>query len=262
MKMISDFIGAGDIQKVVAKNIDGQKIDPMTTCFPILEEVSAGQFKILGTGFFVLNFGVFLTAKHVFEDVINFQTGEQLRPIVIMHAVGNGEYLVRSVSQVVINNTSDIALCLASNVDKNNNKIKNKVIEISFDTPSIGSKIFTYAYPESTHSLDSINLVDGVYPGRITDFHPIKRDSALLRWPVFETDMYIYGGASGGPVFNNGVAFAVNTSSLQNEKGVLPCSYVTPIREAAGLYVPGLNNLDGSKIILADAVNFKFKPVM
>lgn len=56
MKMTSDFIGAGDIQKVVAKNNDGQKSDPMTTCFPILEEISAGQFKILGTGFFCVEF--------------------------------------------------------------------------------------------------------------------------------------------------------------------------------------------------------------
>lgn len=254
MKAISDFVGSGDIEKFVSKDKNGNDIDPMRACFPILEQVDVGQFRILGTGFFVLNFGVFLTAKHVFEDVLDFTTGEQFRPVVIVHAVDDGSYLTRMVSEIVISNNSDVALCLACNVGENGFKIKNKVIDISFEHPLVGSRIFTYAYPESEHFSESINIVDGIYPGVIKAFHPTKRDSVFLRWPVFETDLHIYGGASGGPVFHEEKAFAVNTSSFQVADGVTDCGYVTPLSEAAGLYVPGLKNLDGSRIILANAL--------
>lgn len=255
MRKKSDLNGSGDLNSMTARNGLDQKVDPLEVCFPIAQEYTVGKYKIIGTGFFVLNFGVFVTARHVFEDVIDFSSGEQSDALVILHAQNDGSFITRSINEININNNSDIALGIVAN--DINNEIINKTLDVSFEIPAVNSRVFTYAFPASECLDGKLNVVDGCYPGVIKKIYEKKRDSVLLTWPVIETTMYIHSSASGGPVFYDGKVFAVNTSSLEVEGGVTSHSYVTPVVEAAGLYVPGLINHDGCQIILADALKLK-----
>lgn len=47
------------------KDGDGNKVDPSHTIFPIIKHDNNGSISLIGTGFFISENGIFLTAKHV-----------------------------------------------------------------------------------------------------------------------------------------------------------------------------------------------------
>ncbi len=52
---------------------DDDDDDPKKAIFPILKHEENGNIKFLGTGFFVTRLGFFVSAKHVFEDVLDIK---------------------------------------------------------------------------------------------------------------------------------------------------------------------------------------------
>jgi hypothetical protein len=86
----------------------------------------------------------------------------------------------------------------------------------------VGTKVWTVAYPlakVAKISDEEVNIhsQSDMYTGHITAQHLNGRDSVMLPWPCYETDMEIRGGASGGPVCisgSEGTVFAVNCSSF------------------------------------------------
>ena len=81
--------------KIDAVDGDGNVIEPNKAIFPIIKENSHGDFYLIGTGFFITNSGIFVTAKHVLLDVID-KNGEQTHPIFLIQFLGDG-YIKRPI---------------------------------------------------------------------------------------------------------------------------------------------------------------------
>ena len=204
--------------------------------FPILKvlyyEDGSEIHKLIGTGFFIDNEGLFLTARHVFEgrgSALDLE-GSKGYAVYCVHAVNMERKMVIrhiDVCSIKLRNDTDIA---AGHVENNQmfsstTWISNKHLKqtgclnlISIEDIPEGTKIWTVAYPKTTidpkkDDVVNINFVSEAYEGVITKHHPEYRDKGLLSWPCYETDMEIKGGASGGPVFisgSKGTLFAVN----------------------------------------------------
>ena len=57
-----------------ARTGDGRPINPGVGVIPIMKEVTRGKLAIIGTGFYVARYGLFLTAQHVLEDLVDWKT--------------------------------------------------------------------------------------------------------------------------------------------------------------------------------------------
>ncbi len=49
---------------------DGREISATQGVVPILRELEKGQTHVMGTGFYITRYGLFLTARHVFDHII------------------------------------------------------------------------------------------------------------------------------------------------------------------------------------------------
>ncbi len=209
--------------------------------FPILKvlyfEDGTEVHKLIGTGFFIDNNGLFLTARHVFEGRGSALDKEGAKGFAVycVHAVNMERKMVIrhiDVSSLKLRNDTDIAAGRVENNQMFSSTawITKKYLKqtaclnlISTEDLSNGTKIWTVAYPETTISpvIDgklNINLFSQTYEGEITKHYPEFRDRGLLSWPCYETNMEIKGGASGGPVFisgSKGTVFAVNCSGTE-----------------------------------------------
>ena len=206
------------------------------TVFPIIKALYYNDgteiHKLVGTGFFLNSKGLFFSARHVFEgrdSVLDLEDAKSLA-VYCVHSVHiKGKPVARYIdlTSLKIRNDTDIAAGYVemNQFGKGDSSITEEEIRNTAyfnyatvkDIP-IGTEIWTVAYP-----LAVVNtLKDGgvhiysksdMYKGKITKHYPVRRDSCLITWPCYETDMEIKGGASGGPVFisgSGGVAFAVN----------------------------------------------------
>ncbi|MCH9026082.1 MAG: trypsin-like peptidase domain-containing protein [Proteobacteria bacterium] len=222
--------------------------------FPIIKVLFLSDgtevHKLVGTGFFLNENGLFLSARHVFqgrECALDLEGADGFA-VYCIHAVNlNRKMVLRhiDVQSIKTRNDTDIA---AGYVEKNqfgraNAEITESELQntahINFTTKGnlpIGTDIWTVAYPLMTLGsvVDggiAINFQSDMFRGRITAHYQERRDAGLLNWPCYETDMQILGGASGGPVFvsgSSGVVFAVNCS------GTTPhtVSHVSSLRPA------------------------------
>jgi hypothetical protein len=55
--------------------------NPSGHTFPLLTHDADGRWRLIGTGFYISDGGLFVTARHVVEDVLS--EGEQISPLVI-----------------------------------------------------------------------------------------------------------------------------------------------------------------------------------
>ena len=62
---------------------EGPLPNPVGHTFPLLKHNDAGEWRLVGTGFYISSDGLFVTAKHVIDDV--FENGRQVWPLAIMH---------------------------------------------------------------------------------------------------------------------------------------------------------------------------------
>ena len=128
----------------------GEKADPGLAIFPILKQVG-GKNLVVGTAFFITNTGVFVTAKHVIRDVLDDE-GKQQYPIAGLQILPGNQYIIRQVLRCHSNTKSDIAVgVLAQPKHKVTGELLlNKLLTLTLIEPRLGSRIVTYAYPEST----------------------------------------------------------------------------------------------------------------
>jgi S1-C subfamily serine protease len=194
--------------EATAQTLDGKRIEPQNSIFPILKSISPTESEMIGTGFFLTRIGHFVTARHVIEEAVDIKKLQQLGSIHAVHFVEGFSALVRHITKVSWNNNSDIAVGKMDYHVMNDTGLPlyNKVPRFTLTVPPIGSKVVTFAYPgtdkrlkKGAGSLISAGYFDGALLG-----HSLQpRDSVMVNWPHYTTSIDVQGGASGGPVFDH-----------------------------------------------------------
>lgn len=226
---------------------DGRIGDPQSAVTPILVQVEPGLLRVVGTGFYVTRYGLFLTAKHVVEEVID---QDRLgRPTFAWNWTSDGRLFLRPVVtcaflQGAPRDVADIAVCQAVASARNGEirfDVPNERIAIVTDLPEPNTQIGTYAYP-GNERVDfrgpnrAARIFADVYEGRLLNV--LGGTERFLRYEHVETSIDIRAGASGGPVFMPlGHAFAVNCRgwNFGTETGSEPLSSVVPLRLILGM---------------------------
>ena len=193
--------------------------NPVGHTFPLLTHDVAGTWRLIGTGFYISGDGLFVTAKHVIDDVLDGD--QQVLPLAIMHLwsktglFGPQEYLLRPVKQCWLGDNADVGLGVAAHATNNRTgaTLAHWSWPLSWSTPAIGSSAATYAFPnhsiEYTASGQIFRFSPDLYPGAIIEIANF-RDQLLVPYPYMHVDFHIHEAASGGPVSSSGVVVGVN----------------------------------------------------
>ncbi|TKS61722.1 MAG: serine protease [Nitrospira sp.] len=193
--------------------------NPVGHTFPLLTHDSTGAWRLIGTGFYISRDGLFVTARHVIDDVLDGD--RQILPLVIMHLrsesglFGPQEYLLRPVMQCWLGDNADVALGVAAHTI--NNRTGTALVHwswsLSWVSPPVGSLAATYAFPnhsiEQTASGQLFRFRPDLYRGAILDVGDF-RDGILVPYPYMHVGFHIHGAASGGPVSSERMVVGVN----------------------------------------------------
>ena len=183
---------------------NGQKADINNSVFPLIKYYNQSDAKLVGTGFFISNNGLFVTAKHVLMDVFDSK-GKQKNPMLLIQ-FQDGVYYKRPVLRCTSHNTADISVGVAAPMknNKTGKPLMNKMLTLTSKIGKLGSKVFTYAYPRTVINnaeVKQLHFYADYYDGEIQEYYLNGRDRVLMPGASFSTSMYVHGGASGGPVF-------------------------------------------------------------
>ncbi len=220
------------------QSLSGKELEPQTGVFPILKTIDADTTQMVGTGFFITNIGHFVTAKHVIEDVYDFNKKKQLSQIHAVHFVNGAQILVRHITKIFPSLISDLVIGKMDFhiVNDTGLPLYNSVPIFTTTPPPKESSVVTFAYP----CTDKIHrrgvkgkFVAGEYEGKLIKHSETPRDTVLVSWPYYETSIDVKGGASGGPVYDyQGRVIGVNCVSG------LGTSYMARTKELLELRVP------------------------
>jgi len=222
-----------------AQDLNGNTVEPHTCIFPILKEVAPNQSCLIGAGFFITMLGHFVTAKHVIQDVIDANTGQQTACIHALHFVEGAKVLMRHITKVSVHNTADVAVGKMDYhvLNSTGRPLTNRVPTFTTKIPPLGSRVCTYAYPESDEVFVKdapSKFVASYYSGEMLAHSDQPRDSCMVTWPHFTTSIDLKGGTSGGPVFDEqGHIFGINCIG-----GIENLSYMARATELLSLNVP------------------------
>lgn len=220
---------------------DGTQADLGQAIFPIVTQRQDGLFVAIGTGFFVAENGIFITAAHVVRAILDEQ-GNVTGPFGIFQFLSGGQYFIRPIHRATRHIVADVAVGVAMPTHHNTTgaPMPNKILTLATNPPPVGSLVCTYAYPKTDIQPGKPQVVQfnpGFFDGSLLEHHPHGRDNVILPGPCFRTTMVIHGGASGGPVIgSNGTVFAVNSTGFGEDK----LSYVSCISETLDLAIPGV----------------------
>jgi len=128
---------------------DGTEISATKGVVPILRELEEGKLQVIGTGFYITRYGLFLSARHVFDDIIEAAdpSSQRLR---IFHDTGE-EIHIRAVTKITVANQADIALGQADNFLAKfpDNPLLNVRAILTLEVPKTATKLITFAYPRN-----------------------------------------------------------------------------------------------------------------
>jgi hypothetical protein len=220
---------------------NGRKGDPQSGITPIMAQLEPGHYQVVGTGFYIARYGLFVTAKHVVDELHKFD--RQGRPCVAWNWTSSGQLFIRPIHTCSFltdapYRAADLAVCQAVASCSNGNiefDSPNERLALTALIPAAGAHTGTYAYPGNL-SVDFRNegrvgrIFADVFEGRVLG--TIGATERQLRYEHVDTSIRLKGGASGGPVFSHdGHAFAVNCLSWDfgEESGLSPLSSVVPV---------------------------------
>ena len=227
---------------------DGREISATMGVVPILRELEVGKLQVIGTGFYITRYGLFLTARHVFDHIIKAAdpSSHSLR---ILHDTGEGLH-IRHVTKFSFAHHADIAMGQADNFMAKfpDNPLINLRAKLTLEIPKPATKLVTFAYPRNrlldfTDNNKPVKMFADRFEGEFVCVEePSKYDEHKIE--SYQTTVPIEGGASGGPIFDEaGRVIALARSSMDFEGGEhegATTSLVTPLRHGLPL---GLENL-------------------
>lgn len=196
---------------------------------PILVQRDTSNYELVGTGFFIADFGVFVTARHVL--VKDYNCGHKF---FIWQLIPPDHWDIIPVDQVSMHEEFDLAVGVVSrsvNKETGEELIHTK-LPLSLVKRNKDDLIVTFAYPNTAIDIEKrvFSFKPDFYEGRITECFPSGRDRSFLPGPCYQTDMRIHHGASGGPVVCGveGKVFAINSTGFDGAS-VFYISKIDPI---------------------------------
>jgi hypothetical protein len=217
---------------------DGEIIHPGDGVVPVLKEVGWKRLSVVGTGFYVTRYGLFITAGHVLEE-LKSSDGTTMVSSFVCHLHENDKILLRPILKGHSLNDVDIGIAQADNYMGTypENPLMNLRGRLSTQFPREGEPLTTYAYPENEvlnfSRDDHIREIFGDYfQGGYMRFVQ-ESQHPFLRFSYFETSLELRSGTSGGPVFDSrGRIVGINCRGWDfrgSEHEFSPLSYIVPI---------------------------------
>ena len=185
---------------------DGRALPPGAGVVPILKQLGAHKFKVVGTGFFLTRYGVFATAKHVLDDLADYESGT-LHPGFILQDEPEGDLIIRRIVGISVSNTADVGLGQADNGVGRSGRLgpANLRGAISLTRPAINEALVSYGYPENAvldFELKDPPILRGDYIHGKFLSQVAAGSNPFIRHAHYETSLEVRSGASGCPVFN------------------------------------------------------------
>jgi hypothetical protein len=216
--------------------------DLLKAIFPIVNQDRVSKkLYLFGTGFFIGDQGLFMTAKHVLRGFVEEHSDRN--PIHIFVLLQDSEFPLRSIKKVFWKSDSDVAVALLKPSER-----KNEFLKLSFASCKKGNSVYTYSFPasgiEQMEDLSKPLPVPDSFSGILEEEYPEGRDRRMLPNPCWKTNLPIHAGASGGPVFNQeGEVIGLTNSSLNIDPS---CSFISTLAhimdlEISDVHVPGFD---------------------
>jgi hypothetical protein len=239
--------------------------DSQRAVFPIVRRDTTGVIVLSGTGFFVAPGGIFVTAKHVFEEGEDIDHSNSFE--IIQEGVDHVES--RLITEVILDANLDIAVGRLESPHEQCASCENHpVVGIMQLDPEIhevlGSFVFSHTLinpPEELQSDDKTELYQKVKfrsHWEVGLAEEIYEDGlGHVKGRCFGTSVFVEGRASGGPLFNsNGFVIGLNSTGIAEPEG-LPHSTATSIRGVYSLEIGGKSITDWRKGLRNDRIAYR-----
>ncbi|MHB0951206.1 MAG: trypsin-like peptidase domain-containing protein [Allorhizobium sp.] len=209
--------------------------------FPLFRRKNHTEIQIVGTAFFALSNGCFITAQHVIEDHTS---------LFALHFLPDLTYEMRAIFAAYHHPKSDISIGVLAPLQhrQTGRALKNNTVRLSPNGPAPGSKIVTYSYPlhdiHQTSDGVAINVQPDFYDGTLGELYSDRGPSGKLNCPYHMAELHLYGASSGGPVFSaDGTAFSLASTSYD---GAPDFAFLTPVYLSGEILIPEADIGDGT----------------
>lgn len=214
-------------------------LDLLTAIAPVFRiDLDRGEAKLIGTGFWVTDAGHLVTAWHVVDENIGAD-GVDCGPIIAIQTFADHSVAVRNFRKSDKHPKFDLALSETVAAPPFVHR-PTTPIAMTLDKLKVGDQVFSFAVLAHDQVFENETL-EGYTAHRFSgelctpglqSFMPVKfavrlslgyvseifekmRDRVMLPFPCIQTDVPIYGGNSGGPLFDiRGRICAVHCTSF------------------------------------------------
>lgn len=217
-----------------------KEIDLITGIAPVFRlDPATGAVSLVGTGFWVTERGHLITARHVVQENIGTD-GVDRGPIFAVQTFSDRSIIVRNFRKSDLHPEFDLALSETITAPPSMER-STTPIAMSLDELSVHDPVFSFAvlnddqdFPEeripgytafnfagelhSDFGAETVMIKFAVRLsfGNVKEIFKKMRDSVMMPFPCIQSDVPIYGGNSGGPLFDiRGRICSVHSSSFE-----------------------------------------------
>ncbi len=217
-----------------------KEIDLVTGIAPVFRlDPVTGATSLVGTGFWVTQRGHLITAQHVVQENIGVDSVDR-GPIFAIQTFSDRSVVVRNFRKSDLHPEFDLALSETITAPPFTER-STTPIAMTLDVLSVGDPVFSFAvldddqgfHEERLPGHTAFNFVGELHSdlgagtgvikfavrlsfGNVKEIFKKMRDSVMMPFPCIQSDVPIYGGNSGGPLFDiRGRICAVHSSSFE-----------------------------------------------